>query len=706
MRLIFLTCAAAVALLPHSAFAQDDAPERGAVQGTSDAPEGDDDFHGDILVTAPGLRQLNLLAGTSVVSGTELQRNLDGQVGEILTKLPGVSATSFAPGVSRPVLRGFQGDRVRVLTDGIGSIDASNASADHAVSIDPLTAERIEVLRGPAVLLYGSSAIGGAVNVIDKRIPRAVPDEAVHIDAIGGVDTAYDLREIGGSADAPLGGNFAFHVDGAYRRTDDVEVPGYVIAAPLRADLLARADATADPEEADELREVANERGVLPSSATETWSAGAGLAWIGDGGSTLGGSVGWYDTVYGISERPGAEEEPGGEGGEEEGVAIDLHQFRADLRGGLTLGDGFLSEVRTRWGYSDYRHSEIEGGEVGTTFLVEGVEGRLELVQAARGGWSGSFGGQYMHRDFEAIGEEAFVPRNRTDQYGLFAVQEIERGPWQVQFGGRYERTDVGLVQGGQSRSFDAFSGAIGASREIFGGLRAGINVSRAERAPTAEELFADGPHVATQQFEVGDPNLAKESAWGLEGYLRGAVGPATLSLGVFQNWFDDFVYLEATGTEEDGLPVYQQMQQGAEYFGVEAELTMPLWRGDAVSVVGDLKGDYIRATLDDGSPVPRIPPLSLLGGLELQADKWDARAEVEWYDGQDRVAAFETPTDGFAFVNLSLAWKPLRGRDNVTLMLQGDNVFDATGRRHASFTKDFVPLAGRNVKLSLKVSL
>ncbi|WP_126173928.1 TonB-dependent receptor [Altericroceibacterium xinjiangense] len=714
LRLTVLLAGTAAILLPSVAAAQETAPAPAPVQ-----TESDDDFHGSIIVTAPGLEQLNLLAGTSVLSGLELQRNMAGQIGEILAKLPGVSATSFSPGASRPVLRGFQGDRVRVLVDGIGSIDASNTSADHAVPIDPLTADRIEVLRGPAVLLYGSSAIGGAVNVIDKRIPLAVPDEPVHIDALAGVDTAYDLREGGASADVSLTNRIAFHVDGSYRTTNDVEIPGYVLSDAARADLLAEAEehAAEEPEEAAEFREMANQRGVLPNSATETWSVGSGIAWFGDN-ANLGVSAGWYDTQYGVPMRPGTEhhheEEEHAEGEEEhaeeehghgeEDVSIGLEQFRANLRGAVNLG-GFFSEARTRWGYSDYTHTEFEGDEVGTVFQVEGVEGRVELVQTRRGGWSGAIGGQFLHRDFSAIGAEAFVPPNTTDQYGLFTLQQLDAGPWELQLGGRLERTETGVTTTGLSRDFNTVSGAAGISSDIASGLRAGINVSRVERAPTAEELFAEGPHIATQQFEVGNPDLTKESAWGLEGYVRGRAGPATVSVSVYRNWFDAFVYLQATGAEEDELPVYRQLQQDANHFGIEGEVTVPVWRKGDWTLLADARGDYIRATLADGSPVPRIPPLNLLGALELQSPRWEARAEVQWFDEQDRIAEYETPTSGFTWVNASVAWKPWRGTNNLTVMLQADNIFDVEGRRHASFTKDFVPLAGRNVKLSVRTS-
>ncbi|HEY6817477.1 MAG TPA: TonB-dependent receptor [Croceibacterium sp.] len=687
-------------------------PEPPADPGAEDG----DDFHGTIYVTAGGLQRLDMLAGTSVMEGEELQRNLDGQIGEVLAKIPGVSATSFSPGASRPVLRGFSGDRVRVLVDGIGSIDASNTSADHAVTIDPLTADRIEVLRGPAVLLYGSSAIGGAVNVIDKRIPQRVPGEPVHLDATAALDTAYDLREGGASIDLPLAPTLAFHADGSWRQTNDVEIAGFALAEPLRQELLADAEEEIEEghtDEAAELIEAAQVADVLPSSATQTWSLGSGLAWIGSGAS-LGVSVGYYDSAYGVPVRPGAHHdhaEDGEEGDEEphdhgeETVSIDLEQWRADLRGSIELGGGLFEQLTTRWGYSDYAHTELEGDEIGTTFAVEGVEGRVELVQNERGGWRGSIGGQYLLRDFAAVGAEAFVPPNTTESVALFTLQELDFDPFELEAGLRYERTALEAETLAIERTFDTFSAALGFAYSPLPGLRLGLNGSRAARAPSAEELFADGPHIATQQFEIGDPDLAQETAWGLEAYARGSMGGADFGLAVYRTWFDDFVYLQATGTEEDGLPVYRQLQQGADHFGIEAEASVPLFRAGGFRFVGDVQGDYVRATLADGSPVPRMPPLSLLGALEAQSDALDARAEVQWFDAQDRIAPFETPTEGFAHLNLSLAWKPLRGSDNVTVMLQANNLLDAEGRRHASFTKDFVPLAGRNVKLSVRTS-
>lgn len=668
----------------------------------------------DIVITGRFVRQLDILAGTSVLSGTDLVRDIRPQLGDTLARLPGVSATSFSPGASRPVLRGFQGERVRVLTDGIGSIDVSNTSADHAVTIDPLTAERIEVLHGPAVLLYGSQAIGGAVNVLDKRIPRSVPEEPFHIHVVGGYGSAANERSIGGAIDIPVtDGGLVLHLDGSYRNTDDLEVGGFVLSPALRAEQLDRAAeeaAEGHAEEAAEALEFAGLKGRLPNSGTEQKTAGAGLALIRDGGS-LGISVSWFDSDYGVPSRPGAghhhEEEEGGEEAEhsEAPVTIGLEQIRADLRGEVETGGGFLEQVRLRLGFADYEHTEFEGDEVGTVFRTQGMEGRVELAQAERGGWSGTSGLQFFSRDFAAIGAEAFVPPNETRQIGLFTLQEVDLGAVGIEGAARYERTRVGSNTVGVDRRFNAFSGALGASYELTERVRIGGNVSRAERAPSAEELFSNGPHVATQAFEVGDPFLRKEKSWGAEAYARAQTPDYRLSATIFANWFDHYIFQAETGEEEDGLPVFQYFQRDASYYGFEAEASATVFGTGGFRFVADAVADYVRASIEDGGPVPRIPPLRLLGGIEAQSDRLDGRFEVEWIADQDRVAAFETPTEGFALVNASLAWHPFGKTRQTVVVLSANNIFDVDARRHASFTKDFVPLAGRDIRVSARVS-
>lgn len=669
----------------------------------------------DIVVTGTFVRDLNVLAGTEVLSGAELVRDMRPQLGDTLARQPGVSATSFTPGASRPVLRGFQGERVRVLVDGIGSIDVSNTSADHAVTVDSLTAERIEVLHGPAVLLFGSQAIGGAVNVFDRRIPRRAPDEPVHVDAIGTYGSAANEYGAGAGIDVPLAeGALVLHVDGSYRNTDDVRVGGFVLSPAARAgqlEIAAEEEAEGHEEEAAEARSLAGLRGRLPNSFTETLAAGAGLALIRDGGS-LGFSVGLYDSRYGVPARPGAvhageeaEEEGEGGHGEEGAVSIDLRQIRADLRGEVELGEGFLDRLRLRLGYADYEHTEFEGDEIGTRFLTEGLEGRLELVQRKRAGWRGVIGGQFFARNLSAIGAEAFLPPNGIEQIGVFTLQELERGPLELEAAARYEHSEARAPTAGLGRSFDTVSAAFGASYEVAPLVRVGANLSRAQRAPSPEELFSNGPHAATQAFEIGDPGLGVETSLGGELYVRAQLDDHQLTATFYYNRFDDFVFEAATGEEQDGLPVFRYFQADATHWGFEAGGQATIVHGDRFHILIDGVADYVRATIREGGPVPRIPPLRLLGGIEAQSDAIDGRIEIERSFAQERVAAGEEPAEGFTLANASLTFRPWGRRNPTSIILSASNIFDVDARRHASFTKEFVPLAGRDLRVGARLS-
>lgn len=681
----------------------------------------------DIVVTADYVDSLDIIGGQSVISGDDLVRDARGQIGETLTSQPGVSATSFAPGASRPVLRGFQGKRIRVLTDGLGSLDVSNTSTDHGVTIDPLSAERIEVLRGPAVLLFGSQAIGGAVNVIDRRIPRHVPEGGLHIDAQAGFGTAADDASFGAAADFALTPNLVAHVDGSYRHSDNLRVGGFLLSPPLRAEQRAIAAEELEEghiEESEEAQELADLHGRVPNSGVETYTFGGGLALIEDGGN-LGVSFGYYDSDYGVPARPGAEHHHDDEdltvdGDAEHGdapVTIGIKQWRADLRGQLDLGGAFLNAVRIRLGYADYEHTEFEGREIGTVFGSQAFEGRVELVQANRDGWRGVTGVQGFTRDFKAIGAEAFVPPYETTQFGLFTLQEFAFGPLGLEIGARYEHTDVKspAVRIGTGddaptapvdRSFDAFSGAVSLSYDIATDLRIGVTGSRAMRAPSAEELFSNGPHIATQGFEVGDPDFDVEKSWGLEGYIRGQAGPLRFRMSAYAQWFDDYIYEVATGEEQDELPVFQFLQSGARYYGLEGEVEASLLETDAFSLSGNLVFDYVDAKITNGGGnVPRIPPLRIRGGLSADAGAIGARVEAEHVFKQNDVAAFETPTASFTLVNASVQWHPFGAGDETVIVLAANNIFDVDARRHASFTKDFVPLAGRDVRISARLS-
>ncbi len=654
-----------------------------------------DDFHNDdIVVTAAFGKRLDILAGTSAITGETLASDARGQIGDTLTQLPGVSATSFSPGASRPVLRGFQGGRVAVLTDGIGNIDASNTSADHAVTIESLTAERIEVLRGPAVLLYGGQAAGGAVNIVDKRIPRKIPDEAVHVDGLASYASANREYSGGASLDIPLFKRFVVHADGSYRNGKDLRSGGFVLSPNLRADTLALATNSDDLIEASTLSTLANSRGRVPGTAVKTWTAGLGAAFI-DSAGNLGASFNVFDTVYGIASRPGGEQ----------GVSIDLKQYRYDLRGEIQTGSGLIDKIKIRTGYANYRHQEIVEGEVGTLFLSKGIETRLELVQKDRKGWSGVSGVQYQTRDFEAIGEEAFVPPNLTDQLGLFTLQDFTFGNVGLQASLRYDRSILRAKTIEVRRSFSNVSAALGLSY-TSGSVKLGANVSRTGRAPSAEELFSDGPHLATQAFEIGDIALKSERSWNGEIYARYDSPTIEFGATLYANRFDNFIFENETGLIEDDLPVFQISQTDARFWGGELEASAQIGRLAGFNIETDLVADYVRAKLDGNSGnVPRIPPLRVLGGIGLKSENLDLRGEVEWAADQNRTAISETATKGFTVANASATWRPWGKTRNISFIGSANNIFDVTVRRAASFTKDFAPLAGRDLRLTARFS-
>lgn len=694
-----LLAGAATLLLPNSAFAQDPAaPADEAAPSPAEAAERPHaDHNQDIIITGFRRNRSDVLAGTSVVSGEELSRDMRPTIGETLARQPGVSATSFGPNASRPILRGFQGERIRILTDGIGSLDVSNTSVDHAVAINPLTADRIEVLRGPSALLFGSAAIGGVVNVIDARIPRRVPGDSIHVAGILTYGSAADERSGNATADLPIGGGFVAHADANYSKTGDLRVGGFILSPELRAEALASTD--------PEIRALAGLRGRLPNSGGRPSDLAAGIAWI-DGQNNAGISINRLDSLYGIPIRFPLEP-----GAEAEAVRLDLKQTRADGRAELDLGDGFLDLARLRGGWSNYRHSELEEtGEVGTTFFNKGYEGRLEFVQSTRNGWGGGFGAQYYHRRLNTVGEEKSLPVNRTDQFGLFVLQTYSKGIFNAEIGGRYERqrveaeADAVLGNPDFSRTFNAFSGSAGASigSESF---RAGLNLSHTERAPSAEELYVNGPHPGTQSFEVGDPGLAKEKSNGVELTVRGSGDGFTFGASAYRIWFSDYIYEQETGAVEDDLPVFEYRQGKARYFGFEVEASARVAKIGGFTLNVDALADYVRATIRTSGPAPRIPPFRLLGGIEAQSDRLTGRIEVERTARQDRLAAFETPTRGFTLVNASLAFKPFKGNEATSITLSANNIFDVDARRHSSFLKDYAPLAGRDIRITAHLS-
>ncbi|WP_427969124.1 TonB-dependent receptor [Altererythrobacter sp.] len=675
-----------------------------------------DEFHGhsdDAVnnIVVSGILQTHrqdMLSGVGLLSGSDLAQAVRASIGETLDHVPGVSATSFGPTASRPVLRGLQGERVRLLTDGIGSIDVSNTSADHAAVVNPLLADRIEVLRGPQSLLYGSSAIGGVVNVIDHRIPDAVPDEPVHVGAILGYGSAAEERSAAGSIDVPITSQWVLHADGSYLKTDDLRIGGYALTPALRTQALA--SAALPPAEGGDpaFAEVAAIRGKLPNTASETWTVGAGVGFVGDGGN-LGIAYSHYDSLYGVPVRYATQP-----GEEAEAPRLSLLQNRIDARAEIDPAGGLLEKIAFRYGYANYRHFELEeDGEVGTAFYNKGQEARLEITQARRGAWSGAFGGQFFIRDFDVVGEEAFLPKSSSAQAGLFTVQQLDFDRFKLEAGARLEHTShEAKPRDGQTqffngrRSFDTLSGSLGALYRLGGEWSVGINLSSTERAPSSEELFANGPHAGTEAFEIGNPDFTTEKARSVEAIMHGAGPGYSLEVSAYHTWFSDFIYEAQTGEIEDGLPVFQATQADARFYGFEVQGSADLAKFGAATLTADGLADYTHATIKGVGPVPRIPPLRMLGGLTLTSPKLDVRGEVEWTSKQDRVAAIETTTPGFTMVNAEMTVRPWGDASPLSLVLSANNIFDVNARRHASFLKDYAPLSGRDLRITARLSI
>jgi iron complex outermembrane receptor protein len=654
-----------------------------------------DEAPDDIVVTAAIARdRLDTVSSVSVMDTAELLRDARPQLGDSLVRLPGVSAFTFGPNASRPVLRGLTGERVRVLTDGIGAFDVSNTSADHAVAIDPLTAERIEVVRGPGALRFGSSAVGGVVNVLDGRIPRGLPDSGFAIDLAGGLGSAARQRSLGGGAVIAAGRSLAVRVGGNLLDTNDLRTGGFILSPDLRRE----AAASPDPD----VQALARLRGRIPNTDSRMRSAHIGMALV-EGPGTLGVAISRMESRYGVPIRFDVTGEE-----DAEAVFLDAEQTRVDMRARVAFAGGLFERLDLRGGYADYSH--VEGGddldEEGTLFVNQGYELRLELVQRARGPWRGVVGGQLVHRDFLAVGEEAFVPPNISDEWGLFTVQELSLRALLVEAGVRVERRAIRSRQADFDRRFTTVSASLGGVWRIAPDWRVVGTIARSARPPAPEELLADGAHVGTQAYEIGDPDLGVERSTAAEISVRGKGDGWRLELAAYATRFSGFIYQDETGEVLEGLPVFRFRAAPARTWGLELDAGATLARFGALALGADLVADLVRARIVDVGPAPRIPPARLLGGLALEADRWSLRAEAEHSFAQRRRSLLETTTDAFTLVNLSADWQPLENQPDLRLSLSASNMFNVEARRHASFLKDFAPMPGRDIRLSLRMAL
>lgn len=647
----------------------------------------------DIVVTGRRTRADDVLGDVSVLGGGDLAAAIRPTLGETLASQPGVSTSGSGPNVARPVLRGLSGDRIRILTDGIGSLDVSSSSNDHAVAINPLTADSIEVLHGPAALLYGSSAIGGVVNVIDSRIPRRVPTGGVSAQGILGYATAANERLANGEANVALTSHLVAHGDVNWTMNDDLRTGGFILAKPLRRAAAQNVDA--------DIRALADLKGDLPNSDGRTFEGAGALAYV-DGALNVGASVSRHTAYYGVPVRYSLDPSV-----ESESTHIDVHQTRYDARAEVPLAGAF-SQLRLRGGYSDYNHAEIsEDGEIGSRVFSKGGEARVDLVQRDRNGWGGTSGGQFVDIRQHIEGDEQFLPPTKQRTFGLFTLQHGDLGDLRIEGGARFERNvlsaDASDVVGNSEleRRFSTVSLSAGASYALSPRWKLGLNVARSQRAPSTEELFANGPHGGNASFQIGDPDLNIEKSIGFEASIKHKSRALDASVTFYGNRFGNFLYEAPTGVVTDDLPVYQARQGRASYVGFEAQADARLGKAAGIDWGLDLVADATRATIRDVGPAPLIPPFRVQGAVTGKRGNVGARIEVERSSGQDRTAAFETRTSAFTLVNTSLDWQPLGERPELTLTLAANNLFDVEARRHSSLLKDYAPLAGRDFRLT-----
>ncbi len=635
-----------------------------------------------VVVTANplGSSLFDLVSPVSVLGGKDLQLRRESTLGETISHLPGVSSTYFGPNASRPVIRGLDADRIRILQNGIGLLDVSALSPDHATTIDPLVVDSIEVVRGSAALLYGGSAVGGVVNVLDNRIPQ---------EAISGFNGRVESR-LGGAASerssaAVLeGGNgrVAFHADVYKRETDDLKIPGF---------------ARSDRQRAVDANTVAQPHGRLPNSSSVSDGSALGASLTSDRGY-LGLSHSNFNANYGIVA--------------EKNVRIDMNSARWDVAGEVRELGTFVQGVKFKYGYTDYGHKELKDGKTETTFTNNGYETRIEATHARLGPFTGVFGMQLANVNFSALGEEAFVPKVETGAHALFLYEEATFGDVKLTFGGRSERTALDSAGGGKfgaakTREFSAQSGAVGALYSLDQNMVLAANLSHTERAPSYAELFAKGPHVATSQYEVGDANLAKEQSHGADVQLRWRSGAHLASISGYTTRFRNYIGLFKNGaTDTDsGLKEAEFRAVQARFQGFETEGKFRVAEGTG-SLDLKLRGDYVRATnLNTGAPLPRISPLRLGAGLDYQIGNFGASLDVTCAAGQNRVAPGELRTSDHTLTDAALTWRIKARALNLKATLKGNNLFNQEARVHASPLKDIAPLPGRGLLVGLRGS-
>ena len=623
---------------------------------------------GELVVTATISERTaaEALRPVGVMTGDDLQRQMTATVAGTLESMPGLAATKMGPSVAQPVIRGLSGDRVLMLEDGTPVGDASGSGADHTTALDPSSARRIEVVRGPGALLYGGNALGGVINVIRDEIPTSVPHR---LTGAATLQTETATGSLAGSASAVL---------------------GVAERVPLRVEVAART--------AGDLK---TPIGTLLNTDGELWSGGVGTAYVTDWGR-LGTSFRGYRNYYGI---------PGGfVGGHAEGVRIEMERTSSKFRTVVEEPVGPFHNLRFDATHTWYTHRELEASDIlGTLFEQQSASAD---VLGRHGRWgpftSGAMGGRASWEDF-GYGGSLFTPDTRRLRAALYLLEEIDLGSIQIESGLRYDWTladpsedrvsDIGEIR---DRTFHSLSGSLGVLYKSASGLVLGTSVARAFRTPDISELYSEGPHLAAYVFEVGNPSLEGEVGQGLDVFLRFESDRLRAEVTGFHNDIKNHIYGEDTGRlSRVRLPVYQFQGNDAVFSGFEVGVDVDAGRGLALEgVASSVKGSL----KETGRPLPLVPPLKGHVALKYERPSWYVRAEAEMADRQDRVGEFETPTRGYTVFNAAAGVRfTFGGRLNV-LTLSVANAGNAEYRNHLSRVKEIMPEAGRSLNVSYRV--
>lgn len=605
---------------------------------------------------------VDFVPSVTTIKEKELTKKREATLGDTLRSVPGVQSSGFGPNATRPIIRGLEGDRIRVLQNGLGVLDASAQSADHAVPVDTMVIDSIEVVRGPMSLLYGSSAVGGVVNINTNRIHSVYEEGSIKQVQVEGDSSQM---AIGAGAKLDYGvDQWMFHFDGGYRNAGDLRIPAN------------------GAESANNLGERMNVV-KLPNSEALQKSASVGASKIFNSGY-LGMSYYFLDYQYGTVADPN--------------VDIGMKQNRVELHGEYRVRGKTLKSVRLKTAQSDYSHKEYEGSEVGTTFSNEGNESRLEFISEGSN-VKGVSGFQANMFNFSATGNEAYLPPSRNKNISVFTLQDFSSENNIYSLGARAESGHVhDQSSGGKSRNFTGYNGSLGLRHQFSETHMGLVSLSYTERLPNFQELFADGFHVASGTFEQGNEDLRKEKAFALDASLRYTSDVVQTNLSIYAQEFKDYVslFLTDTASSEPGVNISEFRQVDAIFYGAEFDGKKSLGESP-YNVI--LKADFVRAKdKDSGKNLPRISPPRVTLGLERVKDRWNMDVEAQYNFEQTKTADNESSTDSFTLFNAGVMYDLIKNRGKWSFFGRLRNILNQEARLHTSTLKEIAPLAGRNI--------